>query len=208
MSNVIQITSNNFNGQYADITFYPCSGGSISLGYQLLPYDYAQDNYEGTYDIYVSAYTLTCQLVIACPSPTPTSTTTPTITPTTTVTPTPTDPRTCRTYEIGNYSFCSNFTWTECDGSTSATTLCNGETAIICAKNGSVSFDLNGFINDIGTCPLPSPTPTPTTTVTPTPSVTPTLTPTPSPVVEYHLQAENTDNILAENSDFIDIEHT
>lgn len=88
MSNVIQITSNNFNGQYADITFYPCSGGSINLGYQLLPYDYAQDNYEGTYDIYVSAYTLTCQLVIACPSPTPTNTPTMTVTPTVTVTPT------------------------------------------------------------------------------------------------------------------------
>jgi hypothetical protein len=26
-------------------------------------------------------------------------------------------------------------------------------------------------------------------------------------VVEYHLQAENTDNILAENGDFIDIEN-
>lgn len=55
-----------------------------------------------------------------------------------------------------------------------------------------------------------TPTITPTMTVTPTNTVTPTptLTPTPSPVVEYHLQAENTDNILAENSDFIDIEHT
>ena len=82
MSTIIQITSNNFNGQYADITFYPCSGGSINLGYQLLPYDYAQDNYEGTYDIYLSAYTQTCQLVISCPSPTPTTTSTPTPTPT------------------------------------------------------------------------------------------------------------------------------
>lgn len=81
MSTIIQITSNNFNGQYADITFYPCSGGSINLGYQLLPYDYAQDNYEGTYDIYLSAYTQTCQLVISCPSPTPTTTATPTPTP-------------------------------------------------------------------------------------------------------------------------------
>jgi hypothetical protein len=87
MSTIIQITSNNFNGQYADITFYPCSGGSINLGYQLLPYDYAQDNYEGTYDIYLSAYTQTCQLVISCPSPTPTPTNT--TTPTTTPTPTP-----------------------------------------------------------------------------------------------------------------------
>lgn len=54
----------------------------------------------------------------------------------------------------------------------------------------------------------PTVTPTQTATSTETPTPTPTLTPTPSPVVEYHLQAENTDNILAENSDFIDIEHT
>lgn len=30
---------------------------------------------------------------------------------------------------------------------------------------------------------------------------------TPIPPVEFHLQAENNDNILAENSDFIDIEN-
>jgi len=72
---------------------------------------------------------------------------------------------------------------------------------------------VNVFKDD--TTPIPSPTPTssvtptpsitPTSTVTPTPTTTPT--PTPSSVVEYHLQAENTDNILAENSDFIDIEN-
>ncbi len=80
----ITITSSNFNGQLADITFYPCSGGSISLGYQLLPYVYEQDNYEGNYDIYISGYNKTCQLVIACPTPTqtPTQTGTPTPTPT------------------------------------------------------------------------------------------------------------------------------
>jgi hypothetical protein len=59
--------------------------------------------------------------------------------------------------------------------------------------------------------PSPTPTPsiTPTQTITPTPTITPTNTPTPSatPAPQYHLQAENTDNILAENGDFIDIEH-
>ena len=83
----ITITSSNFNGQLADITFYPCSGGSISLGYQLLPYVYNEDNYQGNYDIYISGYNKTCQLVITCPTPTPTNT--PTITPTLTPTPTP-----------------------------------------------------------------------------------------------------------------------
>ena len=80
----IQIQSTNYNGQLADITFYPCSGGSISLGVQTIPYTYTNDNYEGTYDLFFSAFSQTCQLVIVCPSPTPT------ITPTNTATPTPT----------------------------------------------------------------------------------------------------------------------
>lgn len=288
MSNVIQITSNNFNGQYADITFYPCSGGSISLGYQLLPYDYAQDNYEGTYDIYVSAYTLTCQLVITCPSPTPT------ITPTNTLTPTPsTTPNALCPQEIvisnstsqyapnGTYTRSTTYTGGTFDAAVFANSLIftgpNGQGVYgalyilqsgstyyqlviennnywtIVRNSGATSLDSGTFVlprvvfssntltdgiisspttgtksisqpagPDEGTiyisypafCPSPTPTPTPsiTPTITPTntvtPSVTPTLTPTPSPVVEYHLQAENTDNILAENSDFIDIEHT
>jgi hypothetical protein len=133
MATQIQLQSTNYNGQLADITFYPCSGGTISLGYQTIPYTYTNDYYEGTYDLFFSAFNQTCQLVITCPTPTPT------ITPTNTATPTI----------------------------------------------------------------------TPTSTLTPTPTITPTLTmtPTPSPVVEYHLQAENTDNILAENGDFIDIEN-
>ena len=84
----IQITSTNFNGQLADITFYPCSGGSISLGVQVLPYTYNNDNYEGSYDLYFSAYNKTCQLNIVCP--TPTSTPAATLTPTPSITPSPT----------------------------------------------------------------------------------------------------------------------
>ena len=125
----IQIQSTNYNGQLADITFYPCSGGSISLGVQTIPYTYTNDNYEGTYDLFFSAFSQTCQLVIVCPSPTPT------ITPTSTI------------------------------------------------------------------------TPTPTVTPTETPTPTPTVTPTETPPITFHLQAENGDNILAENGDFIDIEN-
>ncbi len=90
MATQIQIQSTNYNGQLADITFYPCSGGSISLGYQTIPYTYTNDYYEGTYDLYFSAFNQTCQLVITCPTPTPTisPTVTPSITPTMTVTPT------------------------------------------------------------------------------------------------------------------------
>ena len=94
MATQIQLQSTNYNGQLADITFYPCSGGSISLGVQTIPYTYTNDDYEGTYDLFFSAFSQTCQLVITCPTPTPTVTTTntptPTITPTNTSTPTPT----------------------------------------------------------------------------------------------------------------------
>jgi hypothetical protein len=86
----IQLQSTNYNGQLADITYYPCSGGTISLGYQTIPFTYTNDNYEGTYDLFFSAFSQTCQLVITCPTPTPTTTTTPTVTPTPTLTTTPT----------------------------------------------------------------------------------------------------------------------
>lgn len=84
----VQITSNNYNGQIADITFYPCSGGTVSLGYQTIPYNYQTSYYYGQYSLFFSAYNSTCTYDIVCPSPTPTTTTTPTVTPT--ITPTPT----------------------------------------------------------------------------------------------------------------------
>ena len=86
----IELQSTNYNGQLADITYYPCSGGTISLGYQTIPFTYTNDNYEGTYDLFFSAFSQTCQLVITCPTPTPTITPTNTATPTPTITPTPT----------------------------------------------------------------------------------------------------------------------
>lgn len=111
------------------------------------------------------------------PSITPTISLTPSITPT--ITPTPTDPRTCRTYNIANNGFASTiFNWTNCDGSLSSTTLSFGASTTICAKNGSVSYNVNGSITDIGTCPLPTPTPTITSTSTKTPTPTQTITPT------------------------------
>lgn len=84
----VQITSNNYNGQIADITFYPCSGGTISLGEHTIPYSYESTYYYGQYSLFFSAYNSTCTYDIVCPSPTPTSTTTPTVTPTNTPTPT------------------------------------------------------------------------------------------------------------------------
>jgi hypothetical protein len=116
-------------------------------------------------------------------TPTVTPTNTPTVTPTSTLTPTPTptDSRECRTYTIANNGFsCTIFNWTNCDGTPGTQTLCGGSSTNICAKQGSVSFNVNGTITDIGTCPLPTPTPTPTNTVTPTITPTSTITPTPT----------------------------
>jgi hypothetical protein len=152
------------------------------------------------------------------PSITPTSTLTPTPSITPTLTPTPTDTRDCRTYTLFQSGFGATFNWTNCDGSSSGTTIF--ATINICAKQGSVSLiSGSGSFTDIGTCPLPSPTPT--STLTPTPSITPTLTSTPtltptntqtptpssSPLPQYKLQAENTDFLQTEGGDDINIEN-
>ena len=62
----------------------------------------------------------------------------------------------------------------------------------------------------VTTTPTNSPTNTITPTNTKTPTPTPTLTPTPTniPILEYHLRAENTDNILTESGDYLDIDIT
>jgi hypothetical protein len=86
--NTVVISSNNYSGQLADITFYPCSGGTTSLGEHVLPYTYESTYYYGQYSLYFSAYNSTCTYNIVCPSPTPTTTSTPTVTPTNTPTPT------------------------------------------------------------------------------------------------------------------------
>ena len=89
MATVIQILTTNYSGETAQITFTPCSGGTIDLGNQVLPYNYESENYQGSYSLYFSAFTKTCTFDIPCPTlePTPTSTNVP---PTATPTPTPT----------------------------------------------------------------------------------------------------------------------
>ena len=88
VSSTVLISSNNYSGQTADITFFPCSGGTISLGEHVLPYTYESTYYYGQYSLYFSAYNSTCTYDIVCPSPTPTTTQTPTVTPTNTPAPT------------------------------------------------------------------------------------------------------------------------
>lgn len=98
----LEILTTNYSGQTADITFYPCSGGTINLGSQVLPYNYVSDYVYGNYDLSFSAYGTTCSFTVPCPSPTPTPTNTATVTPTPevtttpTVTPTPTTPFTLK----------------------------------------------------------------------------------------------------------------
>jgi hypothetical protein len=120
MSFTIRITTNNYSGQTADITYYPDTGGTISLGSQLLPYDYVTDYFYGAYVLYFASFNKTCEFYIEdpnfyllqensdpilqennyriiienapipTPTITPTRTVTPTVTPTRTITPTPT----------------------------------------------------------------------------------------------------------------------
>ena len=67
------ITTDNYDGQLADITFYPCSGGSINIGEVLLPYNYLSGYYYGTYNIYFPDFDKTCTLDVPCLTPTPTN---------------------------------------------------------------------------------------------------------------------------------------
>ena len=89
----VQILTTNYSGQTATITFSPCSGGTINLGSQVIPYNYISDNYLGEYSLYFADFNQTCTFNVPCPTetPTPTPTETPTETPTPTATPTPTE---------------------------------------------------------------------------------------------------------------------
>jgi hypothetical protein len=82
------IFSNNLSGQTTQVTFFPCSGGTIDLGTQVFPFNYINDYYFGTYDCYVPTYGYTYTVTIPCPTATPTPTNTETPTPTPTLTPT------------------------------------------------------------------------------------------------------------------------
>jgi hypothetical protein len=105
MPTTIQITTDNYDGQTAIITFTPDNGDPVvNIGSQVLPYDYTSDYYYGTYSLYFPAFDTTCTLVIQnqTPTPTPTNTPTPTITPTMTPTPTPTLPQQYYVYRLCN----------------------------------------------------------------------------------------------------------
>ena len=70
------IFSENLSGLTTEVTFLPCSGGTISLGTQVFPFTYVNDYYFGTYNCYVPLYDYVYSITIPCPSPTPTPTNT------------------------------------------------------------------------------------------------------------------------------------
>jgi hypothetical protein len=196
MPQVVQITSENFEGQIALVTFYPCTGGTITIGYVTIPYNYEADYYLGTYTLYFPEYNETCDFVIPCPTPKPTPTKTatptktnlkltPTVTPTKTATPTKT-----------SACFCYNFiNKTEKDGKLSYYDCSNRYTQTIVDNNSSLplcvslsSFTASSYVEVVqsgpcvgGSCSTPTPTPTNTATPTKTPLVTKTATPTKTP---------------------------
>jgi hypothetical protein len=93
----INLYDNNHTGLSADITFSANTGGTYSLGNQVVPYEFDSDTlpggyYFGTYSLFYSQWGQTCTIQILppdSPTPTPTNTQTPTQTPT--ITPTNTE---------------------------------------------------------------------------------------------------------------------
>jgi hypothetical protein len=66
----VTIFSENLSGLTTNVTFYPCSGGTISLGDQVFPFNYVDDYYFGQFDCYVPLYDYNYILEIPCPPPT------------------------------------------------------------------------------------------------------------------------------------------
>lgn len=108
-----------------------------------------------------------------------------------------------------------NLVYGDCPGNPGATIVPDG---IYLYQQGIPSTIYETYNGDgkiqVVVCPSPTPTPSNTPQPTPTPSITPTttvtptvtstLTPTPSSVVEYHIEAQNGDIIIAQNGDNID----
>lgn len=178
----VSIFSDNLSGQTANVTFFPCTGGTISLGNQTFPFTYITDYWYGTYDCYVSTYAYTYIIDVPCPSPTPTptQTQTPGLTPTPTVTSTPT--------QTPTPSVTVGLTPTATETPTQTPT--NTETPTPTVTEGLTPTPTETPTQTPTLSETPTQTPTPNETSTPTPSITssetptqtPTLTQTPTPI--------------------------
>ena len=164
----VSIFSDNLSGQTANVTFFPCTGGTISLGDQVFPFTYVTDYWYGTYDCYVSTYAYTYVVEVPCPSSTPTPT--PTVTPTPTITASPT---------IG----LPTSTPTSSETPTPTPSITSSQTPTPSVTETQTSTPTPSITSS--ETPTPTNTPTNTETPTNTPTITPTvtinLTPTPTP---------------------------
>ena len=165
----VSIFSNNLSGQTANVTFFPCTGGTISLGDQVFPFTYVTDYWYGTYDCYVSTYAYTYVVEVPCPTSTPTPT--PTVTPTPTITASP-------TIGLPTSTPTSSETPTPTPSITSSQTptpsVTETQTPTPSVTETQTSTPTPSITN--------SQTPTPSTTSPETPTPTPTLTQTPTPI--------------------------
>jgi hypothetical protein len=150
----IRILSDNLSGLTTNVTFLPQSGGTISLGTQVFPFNYISEYVYGTYNCYVPTYGYTYSLDVLGPTPTPTVTST--TTPTTTPTQTPTNT------------------------STTTQTPTNTETSIVSSTPTQTPTNTPTPTNTSTPTQTPTNTETPTNTPTPTNTETPTNTPTPT----------------------------
>ena len=64
MSLIVKIGSNNYNGESATITFYPDTGGTISVGTYNLPYFFNSDYVYGKYILYFQDFDYSCDFNI------------------------------------------------------------------------------------------------------------------------------------------------
>lgn len=222
MSYLFTISTNNYSGYSANVTFNPSTGGTIDLGSVILPYKYFTEYYYGVYEIYIPETGVTCILDYPLPSPTPTvtptNTVTPTVTPTPTITPTITPTNTvidvyfedCCDVSVKLKLTTTNTEFTI--GQTYYVGLINSMTNYKgCLKvitPTTVSAEFNKFDSFItyencsscisrefkGGCPTPTPTPTPTLThgLSPTNTITPTVTPTNTPTITSTQTPTNT----------------
>jgi len=191
MSAILKIGSNNYSGKTANIIFFPETGGTISIGDKLIPYDYVSNYFYGTYTLYFLEYDYTCTFVLSSTEPLPS----------------PVDPKPLPI----SYGF---FGKTQQDPECLTTdtlnkTIYSGLTTNIFLEEyfgGSLIGDISSFkmysepLNasqikhnfnllkykyslldpDCPNCIMPTPTLTATQTVTPTVTATPTLTKTPT----------------------------
>ena len=160
----VSIFSDNLSGLTANVTFYPCSGGTINLGDQVFPFTYVTDYWYGSYDCYVPTYAYNYILSVPCPSATPSSTPTPTPTATPIITQTTTPTET------------STPTQSPTNTETPTNTPTNTETPTNTPTNTETPTPTNTPTNTETPTNTPTNTETPTSTATPTPTLTQTPT--------------------------------